>query len=151
MPHNSLIYACFSPLPQTKYTHVFYSQSLNLERIQWFIGQNLRISTFGSWLLPHDFIYRAFYLAKLFFAHMGIAQGDADVVMAEQFLYKFLPKVGCVTKEIEQTVLFPCCIRDGSRPTAYAVQTGYANHLKVLWSKVMVLNVQAKGVRKGVR
>lgn len=27
---------------------------------------------------------------------------------------------------------FQCCIEDGSRPTAYAVQTEYANHLKVL-------------------
>ena len=40
---------------------------------------------------------------------------------------------------------FQCCIKDGSRPTAYAVQTEYANHLKVLYSKDMVLNVQAKG------
>ena len=39
---------------------------------------------------------------------------------------------------------FQCCIKDGSRPTAYAVQTEYANHLKVLQSKVAVLNVQAK-------
>ena len=36
---------------------------------------------------------------------------------------------------------FECCIKDGSRPTAYAVQTEYANHLKVLCSKGMVLNV----------
>jgi hypothetical protein len=27
---------------------------------------------------------------------------------------------------------FQCCIRDGSRPTTYAVQTEYVNHLKVL-------------------
>jgi hypothetical protein len=39
---------------------------------------------------------------------------------------------------------FQCCIKDGSRPTAYAVQTGYANHLKVLQLKVVVLNVQEK-------
>ena len=41
---------------------------------------------------------------------------------------------------------FQCCIKDGRRPTAYVVQTKYANHLKVLCSKGMVLNVQAKGV-----
>ncbi len=35
---------------------------------------------------------------------------------------------------------FQCCIKDGSRPTAYAVHTEYANHLKVLYSKDMVLN-----------
>jgi hypothetical protein len=47
---------------------------------------------------------------------------------------------------------FQCCIKDGSRPTAYAVQTEYANHLKVLYSKDMVLNVQAKGsVKSGIR
>jgi hypothetical protein len=47
---------------------------------------------------------------------------------------------------------FQCCIKDGSRPTAYVVQTKYANHLKVLYSKDMVLNVQAKGSAKsGIR
>src|SRR5665647_522515 len=46
---------------------------------------------------------------------------------------------------------FQCCIKDGSRSTAYAVQAGYANHLKVLYSKDMVLNVQAKGICKGIR
>ncbi len=46
---------------------------------------------------------------------------------------------------------FQCCIKDGSRPTAYVVQTKYANHLKVLCSKGMVLNVQAKGACKGIR
>jgi hypothetical protein len=40
---------------------------------------------------------------------------------------------------------FQCCIRDGSRPAAYVMQLRYANHLKVLYSKDMVLNVQAKG------
>ena len=40
---------------------------------------------------------------------------------------------------------FQCCIRDGSRAAAYAIQLEYANHLKVLCSKGMVLNVQAKG------
>ena len=43
---------------------------------------------------------------------------------------------------------FQCCIKDGSRPTAYVVQTKYANHLKVLCSKGMVLNVQVKRYRK---
>ena len=40
---------------------------------------------------------------------------------------------------------FQCCIRDGSRSAAYVMQLRYANHLKVLCSKSMVLNVQAKG------
>ena len=50
----------------------------------------------------------------------------------------------CVTNE-KNGNSFQCCIKDGSRPTAYVVQTKYANHLKVLCSKGMVLNVQAKG------
>ncbi len=40
---------------------------------------------------------------------------------------------------------FQCCIKDGSRSAAYVMQLRYANHLKVLCSKGMVLNVQAKG------
>jgi len=40
---------------------------------------------------------------------------------------------------------FQCCIWDGSRSAAYVMQLRYANHLKVLCSKSMVLNVQAKG------
>ena len=40
---------------------------------------------------------------------------------------------------------FQCCIKDGRRPAAYAMQLGYANHLKVLCLKGMVLNVQGKG------
>ncbi len=31
------------------------------------------------------------------------------------------------------------------------IQTEYANHLKVLQSKVVMLNVQEKGVCKGIR
>jgi hypothetical protein len=40
---------------------------------------------------------------------------------------------------------FQCCIEDGSRSAAYIIQLRCANHLKVLCSKGMVLNVQAKG------
>jgi len=43
---------------------------------------------------------------------------------------------------------FQCCIKDGSRPTDYVVQMKYPNHLKMLCSKGMVLNVQEKGVCK---
>ena len=46
---------------------------------------------------------------------------------------------------------FQCCIKDGSRSTAYALQKEFANHLKVLCSKDMVLSVQAKGAIKGIR
>jgi hypothetical protein len=42
-------------------------------------------------------------------------------------------------------ISFQCLIRDGSRPAAYVIQLMFANHLKVLYSKGMVLNVQAKG------
>jgi hypothetical protein len=51
----------------------------------------------------------------------------------------------CVTNEKGLINSFQCCIRDGSRPAAYVMQLGYANHLEVLYSKDMVLNVQAKG------
>jgi len=40
---------------------------------------------------------------------------------------------------------FQCCIEDGSRSAAYVIQLRCANRLKVLCSKGMVLNVQAKG------
>ena len=40
---------------------------------------------------------------------------------------------------------FQCCIRDGSRSAAYVMQLRCANHLKVLCSKGMVLNIRAKG------
>ena len=40
---------------------------------------------------------------------------------------------------------FQCCIEDGSRSAAYVIQLRCANHLKVLCSKGIVLNVQAKG------
>jgi len=45
---------------------------------------------------------------------------------------------------------FQCCIKDGSRPAAYAIQLEYANPLKALCSKGMVLNVQAKGSVKDI-
>lgn len=44
---------------------------------------------------------------------------------------------------------FQCCIKDDRRSIAYVVQTGYANHLKLLYSKDMVVNIQAKGPLKG--
>ncbi len=59
-------------------------------------------------------------------------------------MYGFLPLLG-VSRMKGMDSSFQCCIKDGSRPTAYVVQTKYANHLKVLCSKGMVLNVQAKG------
>ena len=49
-------------------------------------------------------------------------------------------------KRVESS--FQCCIEDGSRPTGYVVQMKYANHLNMLCSKGMVLNVQAKGLVK---
>ena len=50
-----------------------------------------------------------------------------------------------VSRMKRMNISFQCCIEDGSRPAAYVIQLGYANHLKVLCSKGMVLNVQAKG------
>jgi hypothetical protein len=36
---------------------------------------------------------------------------------------------------------FQCCIRDDSRSIAHAVQSECANHLKLLYSKDMVVSV----------
>jgi hypothetical protein len=56
----------------------------------------------------------------------------------------FLPRNG-VSRIKRINSSFQCCIKDGRRPAAYVIQLRYANHLKVLCSKGMVLNVQAKG------
>jgi len=56
-----------------------------------------------------------------------------------------------VCHESKERKFFEICIRDGSRSTAYALQKEFANHLKVLYSKDMVLSVQAKGAIKGIR
>ena len=58
-----------------------------------------------------------------------------------------LPLLG-VSRMKRMDSSFQCWIKDGSRPTAYAVQTVFANHLKVLCSKGMVLNVQVKMLYK---
>jgi hypothetical protein len=50
-----------------------------------------------------------------------------------------------------KTSSFQCCIKDGSCPTAYAVQTEYANHPKLLYSKGMVVSIWAKGLIKEIR
>ncbi len=69
---------------------------------------------------------------------------------------QFLPLLG-VSRMKRMDNSFQCCIKDGLYlvETAYVVQTRYANHpalagqaLKVLCSKGMVLNVQAKGPAK---
>lgn len=44
---------------------------------------------------------------------------------------------------------FQCCIKDDSRSIAHVVQQGCANHLKLLYSKGMVVSIQAKGLIKG--
>jgi hypothetical protein len=55
----------------------------------------------------------------------------------------FSPSLG-VSRMIRMDSSYQCYTKDGSRPTAYAVQTVFANHLKVLCSKGMVLNIQVK-------
>lgn len=47
----------------------------------------------------------------------------------------------CVTKEIEQTVLFPCCMKDGSRPTTNAFQREFVN-------RSLVLVLQSTGIER---
>jgi hypothetical protein len=47
----------------------------------------------------------------------------------------------CGANEKEVIVLFQCCMRDDSRSIAHAVQPECANHLKLLYSKDMVVSV----------
>lgn len=55
-----------------------------------------------------------------------------------------------VCHELKNWKFFECWMKDGSRSTSIGEQTLVLNHLKVLCSKGMVLNVQAKGsVRQG--
>ena len=65
------------------------------------------------------------------------------VIVRSGLKFSFLRKSVSRMKRIDSS--FQCCIRDGSRSAAYVMQLRYANHLKVLCSKGMVLNVQAKG------
>jgi hypothetical protein len=58
---------------------------------------------------------------------------------------------GLVCHESKERKFFEICINDGSRSTAYALEKEFANHLKVLCSKDMVLSVQVKGAIKGIR
>jgi hypothetical protein len=53
-----------------------------------------------------------------------------------------------VTKEIEQTVLFPSCIRDGSRPTTKAFQREFVNHTLVLERQRFGIERKRKGGMK---
>jgi hypothetical protein len=38
----------------------------------------------------------------------------------------------------------PCCTRDESRPLETAIQVEVSNHLKLLWTKAMVVSVKEK-------
>jgi hypothetical protein len=38
----------------------------------------------------------------------------------------------------------PCCTEDDGRPIEVAIQVGASNHLKLLWSKAMVVSVKEK-------
>ncbi len=45
----------------------------------------------------------------------------------------------------------PCCTRDEGRPLGAAVQAEASNHLKLLWSKAMVVSVKEKARHDLVR
>jgi hypothetical protein len=68
----------------------------------------------------------------------------------KKFIFGLL-LLGSVCHESKERKFFEICINDGSRSTAYALQKEFANHLKVLCSKDMVLSVQVKGAIKGIR
>ena len=45
----------------------------------------------------------------------------------------------------------PCCTEDEGRPLGAAMQVEASNHLKLLWSKAMVVSVKEKAKRDFVR
>src|SRR5665648_848528 len=45
----------------------------------------------------------------------------------------------------------PCCIRDEGRPLGTAMQVEVSNHLKLLWTKAMVVSVKEKARQDLVR
>ena len=45
----------------------------------------------------------------------------------------------------------PCCIRDEGRPLEAAIQVEASNHLKLLWTKAMVVSVKEKARQDLVR
>ena len=45
----------------------------------------------------------------------------------------------------------PCCIRDEGRPLEAAMQVEASNHLKLLWTKAMVVSVKEKARQDLVR
>jgi len=60
----------------------------------------------------------------------------------------------CATKAQKGVGLLklqPCCTEDEGRPLGVAMQVEAPNHLKLLWSKAMVVSVKEKASRDGVR
>ena len=45
----------------------------------------------------------------------------------------------------------PCCTGDEGRPLEAAMQVEASNHLKLLWSKAMVVSVKEKVPHDGIR
>ena len=60
-----------------------------------------------------------------------------------------LVKPKCATKaqscERNRCVIAACCKRDEGRPLGTAIQVEVSNHLKLLWTKAMVVSVKGKG------
>ena len=63
----------------------------------------------------------------------------------------------CATKaqrgggHVDTDSMQPCCTRDEGGPLGAAVQAEASNHLKLLWSKAMVVSVKEKVPRDGIR
>jgi len=47
--------------------------------------------------------------------------------------------------------IVPCCTGDEGRPLGAAMQVEAPNHLKLLWSKAMVVSVKEKVSQDGIR
>ena len=63
----------------------------------------------------------------------------------------------CATKarkgggHVDAESKLPCCTKDEGRPLGAAVQAEASNHLKLLWSKAMVVSVKEKVPHDGIR
>jgi len=58
---------------------------------------------------------------------------------------------GAFTRQELSREFAPCCIRDEGGPLGTAMQVEVSNHLKLLWTKAMVVSVKEKARQDLVR
>ena len=84
--------------------------------------------------VSNDYLSLLKYFIKLF-SYVGVAAN-----LLPPWVDKSFCRRGGVSRMKRMDSSFQCCIKDGSRPTTYGVQTEYVNHLKVLCSKDILCN-----------